>query len=162
MPKIKVRKKTPIKNTKTLLENIMNNHLKSKGLKEGKDYYRNCRFIPGRRYTGDFVFRDVKYVLEVDGGEYTGKGHVSGPGYSKDREKDALAFLNGWIVVRVSGSQVTGRDLYDKNKKVRDIKKMKKGNTAFKIFDATYYTRCQFFASGKEWLNNQVDTLPLS
>ena len=123
------------KNKEGPLENAIDTYLQKLGYRNGKDYKRNKAFIPGRRFSGDFVFEDIKLVIEIDGGEYTGQGHVSGVGYTSDREKDALAALNGWMIVRVSGSQVTGKDVRDYNRSLKNKAKKKNYNTAEVIID---------------------------
>lgn len=103
-----MRIKIPIgkpKNKKTSLENIAAKYLHQEGL---RGYRRNARFIPGRRYEADFWYPRLKLVLEIDGGEWMGRrgAHTSGAGYTRDRERDALALQHGILTVRLAGGQV--------------------------------------------------------
>ncbi len=78
-----------------------------------------ARFIKARpRMKGDWVWPTYKILLEVDGGERgigrpcpvckrrrTG-GHTSAEGMQRDRIKDNLAQLEGYIVIRVTKTMV--------------------------------------------------------
>lgn len=145
------------KNKEGPLENAINSYLQNLGYVDGEDYKRNKTFIPGRRFSGDFVFEDLKLVIEIDGGEYTGQGHVSGSGYTSDREKDALALLCGWLIVRVSGSQVNGKDVesYNKSQKRKDRKK--RYNTAQVIIEQALN-----FRKANMDLYNRMEYAPIS
>jgi hypothetical protein len=58
---------------------------------------------------GDLPIRgsgDLMLALEVDGGTFSGGGHVRGAGVAKDCEKACEAAIRGWRVLRVDGDQV--------------------------------------------------------
>jgi len=64
-------------------------------------------FHPGRKFVWDFVWPSIKFWVEIDGGEWMAKsGHGSGRGMTRDREKDAEAFLLGYRGMRFTGSMV--------------------------------------------------------
>jgi very-short-patch-repair endonuclease len=91
-------------NKKTPVENKMAEQLREAGL---LGYRRNARFIEGRRFEADFYWPSRKIALEVDGGVWMrSSGHTSGAGYSRDRERDILALLNGILTVRYTSEQV--------------------------------------------------------
>jgi len=97
-----VSTKTPKK--KTPVENEMAEQLRRAGL---LGYRRNARFIGGRKFEADFYWPAHKIALEVDGGVWMrNSGHTSGAGYSRDRERDILALLNGILTVRYTSEQV--------------------------------------------------------
>lgn len=73
-----------------------------------KDFKRNARFIPGRKFEADFYFPQLRLVVEVDGGLWMAKGgHTSGVGAKRDRERDILAYLTGRVLtLRVATDHV--------------------------------------------------------
>jgi len=44
----------------------------------------------------------------LDGGVYSGGGHVRGKGYESNREKDNLAIELGWVVLHYTSKQLRG------------------------------------------------------
>lgn len=60
----------------------------------------------GRRFRGDLCWTDRKLVVEVDGGTWSGGRHTTGSGYARDCEKQNLATLAGWTVLRFDGNMV--------------------------------------------------------
>lgn len=64
------------------------------------------RFHSERKWRFDFAWPQRKVALEVDGGTHSGGRHVRGKGYEEDCEKLNAAIINGWRVLRVTGSQV--------------------------------------------------------
>ena len=73
-----------------------------------KDFRRNARFIPKRKFEADFLFPHLRLAIEVDGGLWMARGgHTSGVGAKRDRERDILAYLTGGILtVRVATDHV--------------------------------------------------------
>ncbi len=67
---------------------------------------REHRIIPGRRFRADFAWPDRLIAVEVDGATWTGGRHSRGSGIERDAEKQTLAALHGWRVIRVTGAQV--------------------------------------------------------
>ena len=72
-----------------------------------RDFVRNVKFIPGRKFEADFFFPSLKLAIEVDGGLWMARGgHTSGGGAKRDRERDILAYLNGITTLRVATDHV--------------------------------------------------------
>jgi hypothetical protein len=53
----------------------------------------------------DFVWRDARLIVEVDGYAY----HRSPSAFERDRERDAILTTKGWRVLRFTFAQVTSR-----------------------------------------------------
>jgi very-short-patch-repair endonuclease len=63
--------------------------------------------LPERRYTYDFAWIEQRLLVEVQGGLYMAKGgHNTANGIDRDCEKIALAMVNGYRVLPVTGMQV--------------------------------------------------------
>lgn len=73
-----------------------------------RDYKRNARFIPGRRFLADFWFEDLKLCVEVDGGIFMAgrSGHTTGVGVHRDRVRDQLALAHGIQTLRFTTPQI--------------------------------------------------------
>jgi very-short-patch-repair endonuclease len=69
--------------------------------------------IEGRRYRFDFAHPASMTAIEIDGGLWRrGKGgHTSGSGAIRDREKDLLATLAGWTVIRLTPEMSKDRNV---------------------------------------------------
>jgi len=103
-------------NKRTLSVNFKNSHKRSAPEDEFarqlfdagfKDFLRNCRFIPARKFEADFYFPKIRLAVEVDGGLWMARGgHTSGVGAKRDRERDILAFLSGIVTLRVATDHV--------------------------------------------------------
>jgi len=67
-------------------------------------YETEVLFIPGRKYRADLVFalNGVYYNVEIDGNIWVYKGGHNGAGRIKDYERDTLAQLLGYKVIRFS------------------------------------------------------------
>lgn len=59
--------------------------------------------VPGRRYSLDAAFYDLKLGCEVDGWEFHGKNIQN---FKRDRQKDRLLLLAGWRVMRFFASEI--------------------------------------------------------
>lgn len=70
----------------------------------GIEYERQVRFHPVRRWRCDFLIGNL--IVEVDGGEWSGKGHFGSRGRKHDNERDRAATLLGYRVLRFTGSEV--------------------------------------------------------
>ncbi len=68
---------------------------------------REYKFLSKRRFRFDFAWVDAKFAVEVDGNVFHKSRHTTGPGYSRDCEKFALACIDGWRVMRVTTGQVS-------------------------------------------------------
>lgn len=79
---------------------------------------QQIQFIPGRRYKADFLFNDAMLVVEVDGGAYIRGRHNRAAGRSADCERDILAILNGYTVIRLTTNMVKNGDGIKYTKKI--------------------------------------------
>jgi very-short-patch-repair endonuclease len=61
--------------------------------------------IPVEGYTVDFVWRDLRLIVEVDGYRY----HRSPHRFESDRERDATLTAAGWAVMRFTWRRLTGQ-----------------------------------------------------
>lgn len=101
-----IKQKQPIqkKNKETPIEDEMCDQLILHGF---HGFERNARFIKGRKFEADFWWPEHRIALEVDGGIWLPRsGHTSGEGYTRDRERDAKALLQGILTVRFTSDQV--------------------------------------------------------
>jgi very-short-patch-repair endonuclease len=71
----------------------------------GIPYVREFRAIEGRRFRWDFYLTD-DLMVEIDGGGYIGGRHSRGAGMEKDCEKQSLAAISGYRVIRATPRQV--------------------------------------------------------
>lgn len=64
--------------------------------------------VPGRKFRVDFLFRQARVVVEVDGGVFArgNSGHSSPSGILRDMEKANLLQVNGFRVLRYTPSQL--------------------------------------------------------
>ncbi len=75
----------------------------------GIPFEREFRFAPPRKWRADFRIPHhvARYFLvEVDGGSWTGGRHSSGAGFEKDCEKQSAAAIAGYRVIRCTPGQV--------------------------------------------------------
>lgn len=70
-----------------------------------QENYRGA--IPNRRFEIDMALPDIQFGIEVDGWQYHGKYKDS---FLRDREKDWLAHLAGWLIVRVAHRRIVKYD----------------------------------------------------
>lgn len=107
--KVRVERKKPKKGSKSVVEDLMEVHLREANF---NGFKRNAYFIPGRKFQADFLFEREKIVLEVDGGVWLGNkgGHTGGKGATSDRERDCLGLINGYLTVRVVSEHVRSGD----------------------------------------------------
>ena len=90
------------------LENIFELQIKALGL---FGYEREYRFAPGRRYRADFAWPDLKVLVEIEGGTWSGGRHTRGLGFKKDCIKYNLATSLGWRVFRGDSTMVKSGEL---------------------------------------------------
>lgn len=90
-PKVSKRKESALERTLAL-------QLKAVGIPEAE---RDYRFLPGRRLEIDFCWPDRKIGIEVQGMVHRIKAR-----FEADIEKRALAKLNGWRILEVSGKTI--------------------------------------------------------
>ena len=68
---------------------------------------RQAQIIPGRKFAFDLCWEDYRLTCEVQGGEFLPKGaHTTGAGLRRDCQKQALALLQGYRTLTVTGSMV--------------------------------------------------------
>lgn len=77
-------------------EILLKVHLQELGFKDIEEQYR---FAPPRRFTFDLAIPDMRLAFECDGGQFTG-GHRRSEALAKDYEKQNLAQLQGWRILR--------------------------------------------------------------
>ena len=63
-------------------------------------------FKRGRKWRCDFVWPDLRLIVEVEGGVYSQGRHTRGSGYTKDVEKYNAIVNAGWNLQRFTGEQV--------------------------------------------------------
>ena len=62
------------------------------------DLWKEEEIIPDRKFRFDYVNKEAKVAIEINGGIWAGKmGHNSGKGLLRDYEKNALAIANGYV-----------------------------------------------------------------
>ena len=104
-------------------------------LLDGPELEKEFYFNPDRQWRADYMFKvsdrlgvERKYIVELDGGIWTGGRHVRGKGYIEDCMKKNKAALSGYYVICIPtgcatenylsaiiaglshGEQVTNRD----------------------------------------------------
>lgn len=69
---------------------------------------REFRFAPPRRWRFDFCWPDRMLAAEVEGGTWApGRSrHTTGVGFEGDCEKYSEATIQGWAVLRLTGTMV--------------------------------------------------------
>lgn len=89
---------------RSTLEAALEFQIKAAGLPEPE---REAKLIPGRNYRFDFAWPIHRLTVEVQGGLYLPKGgHTSAAGVTRDCEKAALALLEGYRPLSVTGEQI--------------------------------------------------------
>ena len=63
-------------------------------------------FAPPRKWRFDFAYPELLIGIEVEGGGFVAGRHGRGIGMEADCEKYAMALLEGWRVLRVTGRQI--------------------------------------------------------
>ena len=76
------------------------------------------KFHPRRKFRFDFFFVDSGVAVEIEGGIWTGGRHTRGSGYQKDMEKYNLALLQGYVVYRITPSQIKKTRTYNELKQL--------------------------------------------
>ena len=72
----------------------------------GVPFERQYRYVPGRLFCADFAIPELRLLIEVQGGVYTGQAHGSIKGILADLERGNHAALHGWRMMRFSTSDV--------------------------------------------------------
>ena len=76
-------------------------HLEELGIKTVFEY----RFLEDRRYAFDLYDEATRVGYEADGGQHTG-GHMRGLKIEQQYEKDRLAQLHGYRILRFTNRQI--------------------------------------------------------
>jgi very-short-patch-repair endonuclease len=63
------------------------------------------RPIDGRKFRVDIAFVENRVAIEVDGWAFHGKHRSS---HAKDRQRQNLLVLNGWLVLRFTAGEIFG------------------------------------------------------
>jgi very-short-patch-repair endonuclease len=69
-------------------------------------YEREYRFHPTRLWRFDFALTDHRIGLEVEGGQWIGKGHTGGKHFESDIRKYNEATKMGWRIFRFTTNMV--------------------------------------------------------
>ena len=85
-------------------EQFLANQIFEAGLPEPT---REYKFLKNRRFRFDYSWPVLKFAVELQGGVFSRGGHVTGKGYTSDREKMNLALLDGWRVMEITSGQVS-------------------------------------------------------
>lgn len=80
---------------------------------------RGFQPVPGRKFTTDIAYPDIRLLIEVDGGMWLPKGgHTSGTGHERDCIKDAEALVEGYKTIRVTPGMIDKLIALDYIKKI--------------------------------------------
>jgi very-short-patch-repair endonuclease len=72
-----------------------------------RDFEREYRFHPKRRWRFDFAWPDRKIACECEGGLFRARsGHRSFYGVKRDILKNNDALLLGWMVLRLTSEEI--------------------------------------------------------
>ena len=67
---------------------------------------REFRFHDTRRWRADFAWPERRLLVEVEGGHWANGRHTRGSGFEADCEKYSEAALDGWTVLRFTGTHI--------------------------------------------------------
>lgn len=70
------------------------------------EWEREFRFDRSRRWRFDFAWPEAMLAVEIDGGTWAGGRHARGAGFESDCTKHNAATLEGWSIMRFTGTQV--------------------------------------------------------
>jgi very-short-patch-repair endonuclease len=102
-PAKKILKELSAKNERQQWELVLLYQIQKLSIPEPVRYFKP---IPGRNFTSDMAYPDIKLLIEVDGAQWVKGGHNSGYGKERDCEKDALAVLEGYKTLRFPPSLI--------------------------------------------------------
>ena len=85
------------------LEETLAMHMRAVGI---PDPVREYKFDPKRRWRADFAWPELMLLVEVEGGIWTNGRHTRGKGFEADCEKYNEAALDGWTVLRFTGTHI--------------------------------------------------------
>lgn len=85
------------------LEDEMLAQIRLAGLPEPE---REVLLVPGRRFRADFLWRERRLWLDVQGGQWVAGHHSRGSSVEGDAEKISLATIAGWRPLIATTSMV--------------------------------------------------------
>lgn len=85
------------------LEEVFDFQLRASGF---KDFVREYKAIPRRKYLFDFAFPEDKLLIEIQGGVWSGGAHGRPVGIVRDYEKTNLAAKAGYHVLQFDTKMV--------------------------------------------------------
>ncbi len=73
---------------------------------------QEMQFCPGKRWRFDYAIftSTTKIAIEIEGGVYTGGGHIRSLGFIKDIEKYNTATKLGYKLLRITGTDARNLD----------------------------------------------------
>jgi len=77
----------------------------------GMEPVREYKFIEGRKFKADFAWPHKNLVVEIDGGQWSKGSHNTGLGKRRDAERDRLAVLAGWRIMRFVNNDLEQRPI---------------------------------------------------
>jgi hypothetical protein len=101
----RVKKKIEKKKPEELFEEQIKENI-DVNTKTGFTFTTQLKFHPTRKWRFDFAFPIMMKAVEIQGGVWSGGGHVTGSGYTKDCEKLNEAQILGWDVLYITSSMV--------------------------------------------------------
>ena len=84
----------------------------------GKEFQREYKFHPERKWRFDFANIETKTAIEINGGVFSQGRHTRGAGYIADMEKINAAIEQGWVVLQYTPSQQNETGTFEQIKKV--------------------------------------------
>lgn len=75
---------------------------------EGKGVRERLRALNLKDWRFDFLWRDARVAVEIEGGTHSGGRHVTGTGYAEDCRKYNAAALAGFMVLRFTSEMLRG------------------------------------------------------
>ena len=67
---------------------------------------REFVFAPPRRFRADFAWPASRLLVEIEGGQFSRRRHLTPLGYEKDCEKYNTASAAGWVLLRFTTRMV--------------------------------------------------------
>ena len=95
--KMDTKPQSPFDNLSTLEQAFYTRWLQMGNTAQPMPHYR---FHDQRKWATDFAWPALKVAVEMEGGTFTGGGHVRGVGYAANCEKYNTMAELGWVVLR--------------------------------------------------------------
>jgi very-short-patch-repair endonuclease len=96
--------------SRSRLEDILANRIQIAGLPEP---VREYRFARPRLFRADFAWPELGVLAEVEGGIWTGGRHTRGVGFQNDCQKQNIATVLGFRVVRFTEAMIESGEAID-------------------------------------------------